>query len=197
MKLDIMVNSMAADPAVRIKYASKYAGVANYWKKWLGESKGLERFHAVEKKKAFELAFQSWADKKGGPYAVILPAYRDYTLDLAPVQDWIDNFSEAIWSLDIIRYASGFRTLASKEKHSAEDFQKEVDKLKSGITGFFKDYDMATDKKLFSTMMDHFHNAVDAEDYPDIYLYIDKNSAVISLTPTGCGQDPCLYQKIV
>jgi hypothetical protein len=173
-KLDIMGNSMAADPEVRIKYASKYAGVANYWKKWLGESKGLERFHAVEKKEAFELAFQSWADKKGEAYAGILPAYREFTLDLAPIQEWVDNFSEAIWSLDIIRYAAGFRTLAAMKKPSAEDFKNEANKLKNGMASFFKDYDMATDKKLFNAMMNHFHSSVDAQNYPDIYLFIDK-----------------------
>jgi hypothetical protein len=174
MKLDIMGNSMASDPAVRIKYASKYAGVANYWKKWLGESKGLERFHAVEKKEAFELGFQSWADKKGEDYSAILPAYTRLSLDLAPVQSWVDNFSEAIWSLDIIRYASGFRNLAAMKKPAPDEWKKEVDKLKNGIPGFFKDYDMATDKKLFSKMIDHFRGAVNEGEFPDIYLFIDK-----------------------
>jgi hypothetical protein len=174
MKLDIMGAGMAADPAVRIKYASKYAGVANYWKKWLGESKGLERFHAVAKKEAFEREFTSWADRKGVAYSSILPSYRELALELAPVQEWVDNFSEAIWSLDIIRFSSGFRTLAAMKKPSAEDWQKEVDKVKSGIPGFFKDYDMATDKKLFSAMIEHFHSAVDPAAHPDIYLFIDK-----------------------
>jgi hypothetical protein len=174
LKLDIIGTSMAADPAVRIKYASKYAGVANYWKKWMGESKGLERYHAVERKEAFERAFQLWADQKGEPYSDILPAYRSFTLDLGPVQEWIDNFSEAVWSLDIIRYASGFRTLAAMKNPSREDWQKEVDKLKNGIPGFFKDYDMPTDKWLFGTMIDHFQAAVDEDEYPDIYVYINK-----------------------
>ncbi len=50
-KLDIMGAAMNADPKVRIQYASKYQGVANAWKKWIGESRGLDRFDAVEKKK--------------------------------------------------------------------------------------------------------------------------------------------------
>jgi hypothetical protein len=174
MKLDIMGSSMAADPAVRIKYASKYAGVANYWKKWMGESKGLERFDAVGKKEAFEQGFQSWADQKSEDYSGLLPAYRELTLELAPVQSWVDNFSEAVWSLDIIRYASGFRTLAAMQKPTTEDWQKEVDKLKNGVAGFFKDYDMATDKKLFSAMIGHFRGSVEAGEFPDIYIFIDK-----------------------
>jgi len=174
MKLDIMGSSMASDPEVRIQYASKYAGVANYWKKWLGESKGLERFHAVEKKEAFELDFQSWADQKGAAYSGILPDYRRLTEELKPFQSWIDNFSEAVWSLDIIRYAAGFRNLLAMEKPAAEDWQKEVDRLKAGIPGFFKDYAMTTDRKLFYAMMDHFRRSVSRNELPDIYLFIDN-----------------------
>jgi len=173
-KLDIMGSSMAADPKIRIQYASKYAGVANAWKKWMGESKGLERFHAVEKKEIFEKDFQVWADQKGRAYSGILPAYRRFTEDLAPFQSWIDNFSEAVWSLDIIRYASGFRNLAAMEKPATDEWQKEVDRLKGGIPGFFKDYDLVTDKKLFSAMLYHFRRSVDAGELPDIYHLIDN-----------------------
>jgi hypothetical protein len=174
-KLDIMGNSMADDQKVRIQYASKYAGVANYWKKYLGESKGLERFNAVDKKEAFEMNFQFWAQQNGTSYTGILPAYKDLTEDLGPVQTWIDNFSEGPWSLDIIKYAAGYRNLLSMEKPSAEDLQKETDRLKSGIPGFFKDYDLPTDKKLFSAMLERFHQSVDEDELqlPDIFGLIE------------------------
>ena len=172
-KLDIMGIAMAADPKVRIQYASKYAGVANYWKKWLGESKGLERFHAVEKKVAFEHDFQPWADQKGMDYSGILPACKRMTEEIKAYQTWTDNFSEAVWSLDIIRYAAGYRNLLSMEKPAADDLQKEVGRLKSGIPGFFKDYDLALDKKLFSAMLAHFRRSVDMSELPDIYRLIE------------------------
>ncbi len=172
-KLDIMGNSMAADPKVRIQYASKYAGVANAWKKWVGESKGLNRFNAVEKKEAFESDFTAWASQKGTDYSGILPAYRKLTEEIKPYQSWIDNFSEAPWSLDIIRFASGYRNLVTMEKPSEEDLQKEVGRLTNGIPGFFKDYDLATDKKLFISMLDHFRQSVNTGDLPDIYNLVD------------------------
>ena len=34
---------MRADDATRIKYASKYARIANAWKKWIGEVEGLKK----------------------------------------------------------------------------------------------------------------------------------------------------------
>ena len=173
-KLDIMGSSMIADPKVRIQYASKYAGVANAWKKWMGESKGLARFDAVEKKEAFEKKFQAWADLKNGAYSGILPAYRQLTDKLKPYQLWIDQYAEAPWSLDIFRFASGYRNLVSMEKPSDEDLKKEVDRLKTGLPGFFKDYDMETDKKLFTAMLEHFRLSVSSDEWPDVYRIIEK-----------------------
>jgi hypothetical protein len=173
-KLDVMGSAMAADPKVRIQYASKYAGVANAWKKWMGESKGLKRFDAVEKKQAFEKEFQSWADTKNKACTGILPAYRRLAEELQPFQLWVDQFSEGPWSLDIIRFAAGYRNLFNMEKPSGEDLKKEVDRLKSGIPGFFKDYDLATDKKLFIAILDHFRTNVSPDEWP--YLYHEIQS---------------------
>jgi len=62
--LDIIDKYMRADEEVRLKYASKFARVANYWKKWIGESQGLEKSKAIDKKKKLEADFQSrTADK--------------------------------------------------------------------------------------------------------------------------------------
>ncbi len=40
--LKTLDEKMRVDDATRIKYASKYASVANYWKKWIGEVEGLK-----------------------------------------------------------------------------------------------------------------------------------------------------------
>ena len=52
--LKTLDEKMRADDATRIKYASKYASVVNYWKKWIGETKGLKKSNAVAKKQAYE-----------------------------------------------------------------------------------------------------------------------------------------------
>ena len=173
-KLDIMGIAMDADPEVRIQYANKYAGVANYWKKWLGESKGLQRFDAVEKKMAFEQEFQSWANGKGTTYADILPIYKQLVSELTPYQQWIDQFSEGPWSLDLVKLAAGYRNLVKMDKASQDDLKKEADRLNGGVPGFFKDYNTATDKKLFIAMLEHFRKSVNENDRPLIYSEIDK-----------------------
>ena len=52
LKLKTMKSHMDADPAVRIQYAAKYAQTANYWKYYIGQSKGLKRLDVESKKQA-------------------------------------------------------------------------------------------------------------------------------------------------
>lgn len=52
--LKVLDEKMRTDDATRIKYASKFASTANYWKKWQGEVEGLKKSNAVAKKKAYE-----------------------------------------------------------------------------------------------------------------------------------------------
>src|SRR5690625_2326629 len=45
--LAVMDKYMRADPQIKIQYASKFASIANFWKKWTGEALGLEKSNAV------------------------------------------------------------------------------------------------------------------------------------------------------
>jgi hypothetical protein len=174
-KLEIIGAAMASDPKLRIQYSAKQAGIANGWKKWIGVEKGLQRFRALDKKEAFEAKFQEWASSyKEFDYTGILPEYQMLTEELKPVQYWTDHFFEAIWQTDIIRYASSFRQLASLDKSKEEEITKEVQKLTGNIPGFFKDYDQATDRKIFVAMLGYFRDAIGDGDLPEVYKLIDS-----------------------
>ena len=45
-----MKEHMDANPVVRIQYAAKYAQTANYWKYYIGQSKGLRALDVHYKK---------------------------------------------------------------------------------------------------------------------------------------------------
>ena len=53
---------MDSDQAIRIKYDSKFASSANYWKNSIGMSRGIEKLNVRDKKAAQEAEFQKWAD---------------------------------------------------------------------------------------------------------------------------------------
>ena len=62
-KLAVMKKHMEASDKVRIQYASKYASTANYWKYFIGQTKGLKRIKVYDKKKALENDFSAWVNK--------------------------------------------------------------------------------------------------------------------------------------
>ena len=52
--LKVMDKHMREDEGTRLQYASKFARIANYWKKWIGESTGIKKTKGVERKLALE-----------------------------------------------------------------------------------------------------------------------------------------------
>ena len=55
--LKIVDEAMRSDEAIKIQYASKFARIANYWKKWIGENQGLRASDAMGRKHKYEKAF--------------------------------------------------------------------------------------------------------------------------------------------
>ena len=59
-KIEIMEAAMNTDPLIRIQYSAKKSGIANSWKKWIGENLGLEKMKTIEKKQEFEKNLTAW-----------------------------------------------------------------------------------------------------------------------------------------
>jgi len=61
--MDAMKKFMDKDDAVRLNYASKYAGIANYWKNRQGMIDALTEFNTAVSKAKNEAKFNAWANK--------------------------------------------------------------------------------------------------------------------------------------
>lgn len=103
MVLDIQNNAMKNDQRIRIAYASKNASIANSWKKWQGEMKGIKRLNAVNNKLKFEKDFSIWA--AGTEYAYILDSLHKVYTDINDKMLAADYQKEAINAVEIIKFA--------------------------------------------------------------------------------------------
>ncbi|HWV69513.1 S46 family peptidase [Chitinophaga sp.] len=74
VRLKAMFEQMKKDPAVKLQLASSYAGIANYWKFFDGETKQLEKHGVLADKQQQEAAFAKWAQDKP-EFASVLPDY--------------------------------------------------------------------------------------------------------------------------
>ncbi|MBN2174539.1 MAG: S46 family peptidase [Bacteroidales bacterium] len=180
-KLKIMMEDMQADPEVRIQYASKYARTANYWKYYIGQTKGLKRLKVYDKKLALENQFTDWVnadpgrkDKYGESLKYIEEAYKT----ISKYEKLSVYFSEAIRrGSEILDYSSSFSNL-KKELEEKEPDQTKVDKmiasLKERKAGYFKDYNAPTDQKLLAAMLEMFYKNVSTDQQPEFLREIAK-----------------------
>ncbi len=159
-KLDIMKAGMDTDKNIRIQYSSKYAGVANGWKKWIGENKGIARNNAINKKKDFENKFLFWAVENDEPSKDALPQQDTLIMQMEPYNMAYTYFVEAAYYHDLTRFSHGFNNLieASKDENiSDEEFKKRIEDTKKGIASFYKDYNKDIDKNLFTTSLKAYY----------------------------------------
>jgi len=178
-KLSIMRQFMNADPAVRIQYASKYAQTANYWKYFIGQTKGLKRLNVYDKKKELENQFLKWISASDE----YLLKYSSAIKDIEKAYNELEKFETQRWYFNegILRGAEVFglsRSFAGllgelKAKNpDKEKIQKISNNLKVALNKFFKDYYVATDKKLFSSMLNMYFLNVPKEQQPELLLEI-------------------------
>ncbi|KRB57213.1 S46 family peptidase [Flavobacterium sp. Root186] len=78
--MDVMKKYMDTDATVRLKYASKYASTANYWKNRQGMIDALTKAGTVDTKSEQEDKFYEWASKPANKekYENVIPTINDY-----------------------------------------------------------------------------------------------------------------------
>ena len=183
-KLAIMRKDMDASREINIKYASKYAGTSNYWKYFIGQTRGLKRLKVLEKKQKTEAAFRDWVNadlnrkaKYGSALTDIESAYKtlsDYTL-----QRWY--FVESvIRGGEIMGLANSFTGLdreLSAENPSPEKINRMKEMLSKSVERHFKNYNQPTDIKLLEAMLQMYYENVPVAQQPaDFRTLVDKNN---------------------
>ena len=151
---------MRANNEIKIKYASKYASVANYWKKWIGETQGLKKSNAVAIKRAQEQKFIKEVEKRGktAEYGHILPQFAE---KYAKIQDYA-LAADLYWELaqrNIDLIANGYKILQLRNALREKGSQSFADRKKNLLNNFetvFKNYDINVDKAVFEQAINYY-----------------------------------------
>ena len=182
--LAVMDKHMAKDNALKLKLASKHAGLANYWKFWIGESQGLKRFKAVEAKEAFEKEFTDKLNKNPefkAKYAHVLPRMKELYAQKKPyvaVQSYASEIFGRNIDLPTIANISGMLIERSKTQGEAY-YTSAKDRFKDYLlNSTLKEFDADTDKEVFGKLMDLYVKNVDEK-------YISKALAKALKNKTG------------
>ncbi|MFL5763094.1 MAG: S46 family peptidase [Bacteroidia bacterium] len=178
-RLKIWDEDMKASDKVRIQYSAKYAGLANYWKKWDGERKGLKKADAIGRKKLFEQDFLlrvNTDDDAKSKYGDLFPQFEKLYSELSVVGKQRDYHGEALVGIEALNAASMLYNILNglKEGKPVSDLQKDIDKAKVDLAAFYKDYNAATDEKICAAMLKMYTSNIDKSQQPAIFAMIEK-----------------------
>lgn len=165
-KLNVINEAMESDELLRIKYASKAASVANAWKKWQGEVKGLKRFNTVLQKQKLEQEFSHWASSKE-KYNGLIDKYKELyerRKDLILASAYLNE--AGLGGAEVIRFALSVVDFVKKQS-SKESLKKQADK-------FYKNYDPATDEKILAEMLRLYNRNLTPEWIPSAVIEAGK-----------------------
>lgn len=169
VKQEIMQRHMRASEAVRIKYDSKFAQSANYWKNSMGMNKCIDSIGIINQKRDYEAKLQRWQDSTG---------YLKGQLDFAVMQklygERFERMRAFYYFIETFRRTNEFCTRAMKlgegmeVKGPKDDAKKQYVEFEDNS----KDWDEALDKEVFATLMKNYAEHVSANYLPEFYKTI-------------------------
>ena len=160
LRLGIMNKHQSQSQKVRIQYSSKNATVANAWKKWQGEVKGVKKMKTVQTKQEFEAAFDKWAT--GGEFEGVIAKIDGLYKELEPYQFATDYYSETVRAIEIANFASSLYAAYKVDKETGEVTFDE-NKARDLMESFYKDWYLPIDKECFNALMTEFDKNIPAD----------------------------------
>ncbi len=166
IKLEKMKEDMNTSDKIRIQYAAKYAQTANYWKYFQGQSKGLKHNHIFEKKTQLENEFTTWVnadnarkEKYGEALNYISNYYKE---NEKQAQAYTYMYEGLLQGGEVIMFPTRLMRLAGVLKNSPDNKElitKMAEEVREGSGDYWKDYNVGTDKKIFTALMEmYFEN---------------------------------------
>ena len=173
IKQAIMLRHMRADDAVRIKYDSKYASSANYWKNSIGMNKCIDSIGIITQKKQYEDRIQKWQDSTGYlkgklDFDKMAKFYGDRLQDRRAFMYWIESFSRTNEFSTRAMQLNRMEVKGPKDKPKKQyiEFRDNSD-----------EWDEALDREVFAALLKNYKENVDAKYLPAFYKTIQTKYA--------------------
>jgi len=166
--LKIVDKFMKSDEKIRIQYASKYAGIANYWKKWIGEDQGIHQTNAIQKKKIKENEFSKIVNEKElTQYKSLLSDFEKLYKEIEQVALAKDYWGEVAYrNVELLNITiSAFQLEQAYEKGGDQAFEKARERVLSSYKNKYKNYSAKVDQPVFESLTSLY-----AEKIPKEYL---------------------------
>ena len=170
VKQDVMTKHMRADEAVRIKYDSKFAQSANYWKNSIGMNKCIDSIGIINQKQQFEARLRAWQDSTG-----YLKGKLDFDLMKRLYDARINTRKVFTYFTETFYRTNEFSTRALQlNKMQVEGPENNPKKQYICFEDNSNTWDAALDKEVQATLLKNYREHVPAEYLPKFYSVIDN-----------------------
>ncbi len=151
---------MREDQTIKIQYASKFARIANYWKKWIGESQGLKKSNAIAIKQQEEQDFRQKVNKanKQNEYGNLLPEFEKLYTEIKPYAISREYFMEVVLrntELLTLNYKL-FQLEQVFNARGEQSFNDRRNNLITSLESFYKDFNANVDEKVFEQLIEMY-----------------------------------------
>lgn len=185
--LKIVDGFMRKDEAIKIKYASKYASIANYWKKWIGEDQGIKRTKGIEKKQELEKEFSKEVEAKDlVGYQSLLPDFEQLYKEIEKVALARDYWIEVAYrNVELLN--STFRAFQLEQAYKrggVDAFEKARKNLLESFKGKYKNYSAEVDKPVFEKLVGLYAKNVPSQYVPENMKQNNMNTLATAIYAT-------------
>ena len=200
ISLGIMDRHMRMDEDARLAYFAKYSGLANAWKKWIGEIQGLKSKNVVQVKENQEAAFTAQLGKNqqlNKTYGQVLPQMKTLYAELDTIIANRVLLGEVLGgsNVEIFLLTAYADRLVKSYKEGGEDgYRKMEDRILPLLEPFFRTYRVAIDQELFVALTHHLHDHLATQYRPDI-LTSGRNGSSFDTWGTEVFQQTVVTQQ--
>lgn len=179
-KLAIWKEYMSEDEKIDLDYASKYAGLANAWKLFIGMQRGIKKLDVYERKQQLEKKFTKWAAANpereatyGEALKYVQEGYADMSKYFKPL---IYTSVAGHGGAEIVGFSQQFNQLyglmedKKQRKQNKEAIKETADQLMKSTEEFYGTYIPAMDEKVFAKMMELYTKNVNTKYWPEFLI---------------------------
>lgn len=170
VKQAVMTKHMRASEAVRIKYDSKFAQSANYWKNSIGMNKCIDSIGLIGQKQQYEQQIAAWQDKTG-----YLKGKLDFKKMAALYAERSTHMQAYMYFRETFYGTNELSTRAASWWHmNVKGAATQPSKQYIVFDDNSDTWDESLDKEVLAVLMKNYREHVAAQFLPSFYQTIDK-----------------------
>lgn len=181
--LRLMQEDMLADDRTRIQYTAKHSTLSNYYKHSIGQNRSIALRRVAERRKDQENAFLEWISGDSlleAEYSGLTEKMEKSIHQRREMENALSYLEEIFLThraVEIYDFAANafplyFNGLGFDEAERSEE--EIILEMKNTADGFFKSFNVSTDRKIASALISQYARNVEPIYFPGIYSTIRK-----------------------